>query len=564
VSDLFFRTVSEAGQAFLPISFGLALVRRRHARRESAAIVWGLALAAIASAPAGWLFQTTAHQALWEAALAALALSTVVLVVRRIVTARPMYSWLLCGTALLLVTRQTMEIAAVFNVAAFQLRSASALMSICAAAGLGAMVAATLFWFALRVNERVFSAAARTFCVLFIAQLAMYAFHESAEARLLPWSEPLHAATEPYGPDGIYGQYFSWLLVARAAAAGAIAWRPVWPKMPSGGRVWRFALVALALAGLGDGVWLVGSAGIRPPASIPEIASLAQADHLLFRHTAVDETYSTLSLAPLAQPSSRRISTGIVCERVSFGAGRGICLQASRRVLTTYRALLFDREFKTIATWALDGAPSRTRVAPDGRVGAITVFVLGHGYSSSTFSTKTTLVDMASGDSLGDLEAFSTWRDGVRFKADDFNFWGVTFGPDSNTFYATLATRGKTFLVKGDLALRKLTVLREGVECPSLSPDARHIAFKKRTSDTVGRWRLAVLDVATMTDHLLASEVRNLDDQVEWLDSQHVLYALPRVDSAVTDVWVADIDANTAPRVFTPAAESPIVVHAAR
>ena len=28
-----------------------------------------------------------------------------------------------------------------------------------------------------------------------------------------PNSEPLHNATEPYGPDGIYGQYLTYLLI---------------------------------------------------------------------------------------------------------------------------------------------------------------------------------------------------------------------------------------------------------------------------------------------------------------------------------------------------------------
>jgi len=99
------------------------------------------------------------------------------------------------------------------------------------------------------------------------------------------------------------------------------------------------------------------------------------------------------------------------------------------------------------------------------------------------------------------------------------------------------------------------------VECPSLSPDARHIAFKKRTGGAAARWRVAVLDLATLTDHVLASESRHLDDQIEWLDNHRVLYSLPRADSAVSDVWVADIDANAAPQVLIPSAESPIVVH---
>ena len=178
----------------------------------------------------------------------------------------------------------------------------------------------------------------------------------------------------------------------------------------------------------------------------------------------------------------------------------------------------------------------------------------------SAFSTKTTLIDMSSGDVLGELEQFSTWRDGVRLRAADFNFWGVTFGQDSNTFYATLSTGGTAYLVRGELGLRKMTVLRKDLECPSLSPDGRQIAFKKRAAPAAGAWRLFVLDLATMTERIVAAESRYVDDQVEWLDSTHLLYAMPRAGSAVTDVWVAPIDGAAAARVFLKEAESPIVV----
>ena len=68
------------------------------------------------------------------------------------------------------------------------------------------------------------------------------------------------------------------------------------------------------------------------------------------------------------------------------------------------------------------------------------MFVMGHSYSASSFSTETILVDMASGDVLGDLEQFTTWRDGKRFSSPDFNFWGVTFARESNVFFASLRT----------------------------------------------------------------------------------------------------------------------------
>jgi hypothetical protein len=566
MSDLFVRTVSQGLQAFLPIAFGLAEVRRRDRADAVAGIRWGLFAAAIASIPAGWLLQQSLRQSLWEAMLALFALGALGWSIHAASHNRSASPLMLAAVTVLLVTRQTMEIDAVFTVAAFQIRSRDAVMAIGSATSLAIALAGSWAWVAGRFGARAYGAAVRVFVVLFVSQLAMYAFHESAEARLLPWSDALHAATEPYGPDGIYGRHFAWFLIALPlATAAAVASRKHWPRqlIPTRpARVSGFAIVAcLAVIALAGGLSR-RTANAGAVASPDEVATMANAPHLLFRHTGIDPDYNTLSIALLANPAGRRLSVGLPCERVAFAAGRGICLQAARGVFTTYRAVLFDQQFKLIASSMLSGSPSRTRVASDGRVGAITVFVTGHGYGASPFSTKTTLVDMASGDTLGDLEQFATWRDGTRFKAQDFNYWGVTFGRNSNNFYATLGTGGRTYLVRGDLGLRKLTVLYEGVECPSLSPDERLIAFKKRTGTGSGNWKLAILDLTTMRERPLASEIRNIDDQVEWLDDAQVLYMVPRQGSAVTDVWVAPIAGAVPAKVFVAAAESPIVVRA--
>ena len=145
--------------------------------------------------------------------------------------------------------------------------------------------------------------------------------------------------------------------------------------------------------------------------------------------------------------------------------------------------------------------------------------------------------------------------------AADFNVWGVTFARDSNTFYATLRTAGTTYLARGDPGLRKLTVLRENVECPSLSPSNRLMAFKKRVGTGSAPWRLHVLDVETLTEHALTAESRSIDDQIEWLDDDRILYGIPRTaPSAVTDVWVAPVDGSAQARVFLAEAESPAIV----
>jgi hypothetical protein len=308
------------------------------------------------------------------------------------------------------------------------------------------------------------------------------------------------------------------------------------------------------------------SAAAAPEAAAPDMApraaTIAAKPHLVFRHTGVDRSYSALSLASLESGGGgERAAAGLTCERVSFSMGMGICLQADRGVMTTYKGVLFDRAFTPGRTIKLEGAPSRTRISPDGRVGTITVFSgKDLGYSSSTFSTRTTLVDMASGEVLTDLERFTTWRNGVRFQSADFNFWGVTFSRDSNVFYASLGTKGTTYLVRGDLGLRKLTVLHENVECPSLSPDNRLIAYKRRVGPQPDAWRLYILDLTTMTERPIAAETRFIDDQVEWLDNSQVLYAVPRPGTATSDAWVAPIDGPGLARVFLAEAESPIVV----
>jgi Tol biopolymer transport system component len=191
-------------------------------------------------------------------------------------------------------------------------------------------------------------------------------------------------------------------------------------------------------------------------------------------------------------------------------------------------------------------------VSPDGRYGAATTFVTGHSYLDDGFSTITALIDMDSGKVVAELEGFDVTRDGRKFKAIDFNFWGVTFTRDGRRFYATLSSAGKMYLVEGDVRTRRARVIHQGVECPSLSPDETRIAYKKRQ----GReWRLHVLDLATGRETALA-ETRSVDDQVEWLDNARILYGLQG------DVWAVRADGRGRPRIYIRDALSPAVVRA--
>jgi WD40-like Beta Propeller Repeat len=220
----------------------------------------------------------------------------------------------------------------------------------------------------------------------------------------------------------------------------------------------------------------------------------------------------------------RRSGSDLACERVYFAAGRGICMGIADSGVD-YIATIFDSKLHSEDTIQLTGLPSRARVSGDGRYGAMTVFVSGHAYlgAGGGFSTTTTIVDMESGESLGQLEQFSVSKDGQPFDSVDFNFWGITFAADSNRFYATLGTGGHYYLVEGSIRDRSMKILRDGVECPSLSPDGKRIAFKSRIGDQT-RWQLRVLDLETLADHEIA-ETRSIDDQVEWLDDENLVYS---------------------------------------
>ena len=289
---------------------------------------------------------------------------------------------------------------------------------------------------------------------------------------------------------------------------------------------------------------------------------------LYFRANALGENYGKLAVAPLNNLDQRQYAADLFCDRVYFSSGNGVCLHAERGGLTTYYAIGFNNQLQRTWSFKLNGLPSRTRVSPSGKLAAITVFIAGLSYTSLNFETQTMILNAVTGEILvPNLEQFSVTRDGAEFKSKDFNFWGVTFARDENRFYATLWSKGNTYLMAGDLEKHTAQVIRDNVECPSLSPDNTRIAFKKRSVGGFlegGRitWRITVLDLKTATETPLG-ETRSVDDQVEWLDNDHILYALSESEkgsSASTDIWVLPTTANGTPELLLKGGFSPAVV----
>jgi high-affinity iron transporter len=92
--------------------------------------------------------------------------------------------------------------------------------------GLGAAMGMAWAWgqFGHLINVKRFFQVTGIFLLLFMTQVAIFTFHEFAEAGVLPNSEALHAATEKFSPDGLYGQWFSVVMVGVCAAWLLGAW----------------------------------------------------------------------------------------------------------------------------------------------------------------------------------------------------------------------------------------------------------------------------------------------------------------------------------------------------
>jgi hypothetical protein len=287
------------------------------------------------------------------------------------------------------------------------------------------------------------------------------------------------------------------------------------------------------------------------------IASIPEGPLILFRDASPGPLYGRLAVVQLSRLDAPRQIAPLSCERVHYAAGWGVCMVNDETgLLVRYLAYVFDRSFQVRHTITLTGTPIRARVAPDGRRAALTVFERGHSYADAGFSTRTIVIDTASGRQLADLEEFVVEKDGAPFKSIDFNFWGVTFDRDGDQFFATLKTHGERYLVKGSIDARRAAVLRPDVECPSLSPDGSMVVFKKPLKKEVG-WRLHVLDLATGVERALNQGRRSVDDQVDWFDDRQVVYHDSGAEG--TAIWVLSVDGVTPPRLLLPNAYSPAV-----
>jgi high-affinity iron transporter len=228
----FVITLREGLEAFLIIAISLSYLKKTGRPQLIPAIHWGTGVAVLLSIGAGILLQRATNQALWEGVLAIVAAFLVAsLTVHMWRVARRMKRDIetklersaervgagaflgVFSFTLLMITREGMETALLFNALLFQVKSTQLILG---AVG-GTLAAAALAWawsrYGHRINLARFFQVTAAFLLVFVVQLLIYGVHELSEANIFPNSEALHWATEPYGPDGVYGQVLSYMLV---------------------------------------------------------------------------------------------------------------------------------------------------------------------------------------------------------------------------------------------------------------------------------------------------------------------------------------------------------------
>lgn len=246
----FVITLREGFEAFLIVAISLSYLRKSGRGTLIAAVRWGVGLAVALSAVGGYLLFHAANQEWLDGPLAIVAAVSVTWMVvhmwrygRRmkgdiegrlqstsVRTGAAAFSGVLLFTVLM-VSREGIETALLL----YQLKETMAL-AVGAAAGVAGAAGVAWLWsrYARRINLSLFFQCTAIFLFVFVVQLVIKGFHEMAEQGYLPYSDVIHARTEAWGPDSVFGHVLSYLLVILPLAwllvKAAFSSRPVFQR----------------------------------------------------------------------------------------------------------------------------------------------------------------------------------------------------------------------------------------------------------------------------------------------------------------------------------------------
>lgn len=274
---------------------------------------------------------------------------------------------------------------------------------------------------------------------------------------------------------------------------------------------------------------------------------------LVFVNRVPGEEYGFVGYVNLA---GERFITPLSCDRLDWNRNGGVCLQDG--FTGSGRGLLLDEFLRPIRRFGI-ATPSRAAISPDGGTVSWTGFVTGHDYTApGEFSTTTQLIDIERELGAELQEDFTTFTaDGEELFSEDQNYWGTTYISEQ-TFYATVGFGEENNIVFGDVRTGELRVVHENASCPEVSPNGSTIVAKELRGEA---FQLVAINTQTGERRDLA-ETRSVDDQVEWIDDNTIVYGLPNPDAGTVgqpalDIWVLNVNDGSAPRLLLAFADSP-------
>jgi high-affinity iron transporter len=231
--EAFIIVLREGFEAFLIVAIIFAYLKKTNQRHLLPAVYLGLGVAIAASVGLASLLKEGANQSLWEGIFGLIAImlvGTLLVHMRRIAPklSAKMHTrldavssgkprWIAFSAiflfSVLMIAREGMETALMLT----QVRGSyftGAVLGL-----IGATILA-LLWarYGHLVNLKRFFQVTTVFLIIFMFQIALYTFHEFSEAGLFGAnSDALHAATEIWSPDGLYGRWIPFAAVAICA-----------------------------------------------------------------------------------------------------------------------------------------------------------------------------------------------------------------------------------------------------------------------------------------------------------------------------------------------------------
>lgn len=236
----FIIVLREGFEAFLIVAIIVAYLRKSGQRWLLPAVYTAIVASIATSIALGYVLKQGVNQALWDGVLGVVAIVLVgglVIHIRRIAPqlekrmrerlgsvsdGRP--RWLaFLGVfffSQFMITREGMETALMLSQVRGNYRTGAIL-------GLVGAALLSLAWarFGHLINMKRFFQVTSVFLMLFLAQIALYSFHEFTEAGVFgSRSDAWHAATEIWSPEGLYGKWISLGIVALCAVWLLVSW----------------------------------------------------------------------------------------------------------------------------------------------------------------------------------------------------------------------------------------------------------------------------------------------------------------------------------------------------